>query len=283
MAIIKSTYYRSNSFTTNTSDSNITIGNSHIDFSGYDAVTTLRFSTFGGLTTATDADPGDSIFCGIQLKINGSWTANIDSGWLDIPPWGDDVWVEYTFDVSSESSNIIRYGIDGIRLKFGTYAKVKAWGDYDYICEITATKPVNLGKPTNVAVSQTDTHLNITWSHASYDGDGTRSYYVLAENSSLWEGKTTLGYGYTGTKASIAIQDSWRGKTITIFVGATATDWYGEENFGSGVSITPAIIGVIRYCDNGTWKQCIPYYVVNGVWKECIPYYCDNGVWKEVN
>lgn len=282
MAIITSRYYRTSSFTTNTSDSTIKIGNDYLDFSGYETVSTMRFYTDGGLTTATDADPGDDFSCGVQLKINGTWTANISTTWLYIPPWGDDILVEGYFDVSSKSADIIRYGIDEIRLKFGTYSKVKAWKEYDYICEFTATKPVNLGKPTNVTVSQNDTHLTVTWSHASYDGSGTRTYYILGENSSLWEDKTTLGYGYTGTEASIAIQDSWRGKTITIFVGATATDWYGEENFGSGVNITPAIIGVIRYCDNGIWRECIPYYVIDGQWKECVPYYSIDGQWKEL-
>lgn len=282
MATITSTYHRSSSFTTNTNDSNITIGKSSLSFSGYDSVTTMRFYTNGGLTTATDADPGDEFFCGVQLKINGSWTANIDTAWLDIPPWGDDVVVEHTFDVSSKSSDIIRYGIDGIRLHFGTYAKVKAWGDYDYICYFTANKAVSLGKPANISVSQNNTHITVNWSHASYNGSGTRSYYVLAENSSLWSDKTTLGSGYTGTSASFAIQDSWRGKTITIFVGATATDWYGESNYGSGVSITIAILGVIRYCYNGQWEECIPYYGVNGRWEECIPYYGVNNQWKEL-
>lgn len=283
MATITSTYHRSSSFTTNTNDSNITVGNSYLSFSGYETVTTMRFYTNGGLTTATDADPADEFFCGVQLKINGSWTANVGTVWLNIPPWGDDVVVEGYFDVSSQSDNIIRYGIDGIRLHFGTYAKVKAWGDYDYICEFTATKPVSLGKPTNVSVSQNNTHLTVNWSHASYDGSGTRSYYVLAENSSLWSGQTTLGSGYTGTSASFAIQDSWRGKTITIFVGATATDWYGEANYGSGVSITITQYGYIWYCNGSTWVQCVPYYGTGGTWKECIPYYGYGGAWKEVN
>ena len=282
MATIKSTYHRASSFTTNTNDSSIKIGDNHLDFSGYESVSTMRFYTNGGLTTATDADPADSFNCGVQLKINGSWTANIDSIWLDIPAWGPDILVEGYFDVSSKSADIIRYGIDGIRLKFGTYAKVKAWGDYDYICEFTATKPVSLGRPTNVSVSQTSTHINVSWNHASYNGSGTRSYYVLGENSSLWSDKTSLGSGYTGTSASIPIQDSWRGKTITIYVGATATDWYGESNFGPGVNITIQQFGYIWYCNENTWVQCIPYYGINGEWKECIPYYGYGGVWKEV-
>lgn len=284
MAIITSTYYRSSSFTTNTSDSNITIGNKSISFSGYDNVSTLRFYTFGGLTAAKESDSGDSIFCGIQLKINGSWTANIDSGWLDIPPWGDDVWVEYTFDVSSKSSDIIRYGVDGIRLCFGTYAKVKAWEEYDYVCEFTVSKNVSLGKPTNVSASQSSTTLTVNWGHASYDGSGTRKYNVIANNSDLWGGYYTLGSGYTGTSASIAIQDSWRGYPINIWVIAYATDYEGDNKWSdtyATITLTPT--GVIRYCYNGTWKECIPYYGTGGQWKECIPYYGYGGVWKEVN
>lgn len=284
MAIITSTYYRSSSFTTNTSDSNITIGNKSLSFSGYDSVTTMRFYTFGGLTAAKESDSGGRFYCGIQLKINGSWTANIDSGWLDIPPWGDDVWVEYTFDVSSKSSDIIRYGISGIRLSFGTYTKVKAWEDYNYVCEFTALKNVWLGNPSITSLTQTNTHINISWSHASYDGDGTRTYSVIANNYDLWGGYKTLGGGYTGTQASFTIQDSWRGKTLNIWVAAYATDYGNEEgNWSSpAATITPAILGCIRYCDNGTWKECIPYYVVNGAWKECIPYYVVDGQWKEL-
>ena len=282
MAIIKSTYSRSSSFTTSTSDSNITIGNKSLSFSGYDAVSTLHFYTDGGITTATDADPGDSIYCGIQLKINGSWTSNVDDTWLDVPPWGDDVLVEAYFDVSSKSADIIRYGIDGIRLHFGTYAKVKAWGDYDYICEFTATKAVNLGNPSITSLTQTDTHINIGWSHASYDGESTRKYYVIANNYDLWGGYYTLGNGYTGTSASIAIQDSWRGYPLDIWVVAYASD-YPSEKWSGEMTITPTVLGCIRYCYNGVWKECIPYYGTGGQWKECIPYYGTGGVWKEVN
>lgn len=283
MATITSRYYREDSFTTHPGDSSIRIGDDYLDFSGYETVTTMRFYTDGGLTIATeDDDTGEDFSCGVQLKINGTWTSNISSTWLYIPPWGPDVLVEGYFDVSSKSADIIRYGIDGIRLKFGTYAEVKAWENYDYICEFTATKEVSLGVPSNVSVSQTDTHINVGWSHAYYNGSGTRTYYILGENSDLWGGKTTLGSGYTGTSASIAIQDSWRGKTITIYVGATATDWGGEENFGAGVNITLAILGIIRYCYKGQWKECIPHYVVDGVWKECIPYYGVDNQWKEL-
>jgi len=283
MATIKSTYTRSSSFTTNTSDSNITIGNKSLSFSGYDAVSTLRFSTYGGLTAAKESDSGDSVFCGIQLKINGSWTANIDSGWLDIPPWGDDVWVIYTFDISSKSADIIRYGIDGIRLHFGTYATVKAWEEYDYVCEITATKAVSLGKPTNITASQSSTTLTVGWNHASYDGDGTRKYNVIANNYDIWGGYYTLGSGYTGTSASFTIQDSWRGYPLNIWVIAYATDYEGDDRWSdtyATITLTPT--GVIRYCYNGQWKECIPYYGTGGKWKECIPYYGYNGGWKEV-
>lgn len=281
MAIIKSTYTRSRSFTTNTSDSNITIGNSHLDFSGYDSVTTMRFYTDGGLTTATDADPADSFSCGVQLKINGSWTANISTTWLEIPAWGPDILVEGYFDVSSKSADIIRYGIDGIRLKFGTYTKVKAWGDYDYICEFTATKPVSLGNPSITSLTQTNTHINISWSHASYTGSATRKYYVIANNYDLWGGYNTLGTGYTGTSASIAINDSWRGYPLDIWVVAYADD-YPSEKWSGKATITPTVLGCIRYVIDGTWKECIPYYVVNGQWKECIPYYVVDGQWKEL-
>lgn len=281
MAIITSRYYREDSFTTNTSDSSIKIGDDYLDFSGYDAVSTVRFYTDGGLTTATDADPGDDFSCGIQLKINGSWTANIDTDWLYIPPWGDDVRVEGYFDVSSRSDDIIRYGIDGIRLKFGTYSKVKAWGDYDYICEFTATKEVNLGEPSITSLTQTDTHININWSHASYDGSATRQYYVIASNYDLWESYKTLGTGYTGKSASIAIDDSWRGYPLNIYVVAYASD-VPYEKWSGGMTITPTVFGYIWYCNGSTWVQCVPYYGTGGTWKECIPYYGSGGVWKEV-
>jgi hypothetical protein len=283
MAIITSKYYRTSSFTTNTSDSTIKIGDDYLDFSGYETVSTMRFYTDGGLTTATDADPGDDFSCGVQLKINGTWTANISTTWLYIPPWGDDVLVEGYFDVSSKSADIIRYGIDGIRLKFGTYAEVKAWKKYDYICEFTATKPVSLDKPTNVSATQNNTTLTVNWGHAYYSGSGTRTYAVIASNYDLWGGYNTLGTGYTGTQASFTIQDSWRGYPINIWVIAYATDYGGDGNWSDTyATITPQILGVIRYCDNGTWKECIPYYVVNGQWKECIPYYVVNGQWKEL-
>ena len=282
MAIITSRYYRESSYTTTTSDSSIKIGDDYLDFSGYETVSTMRFYTDGGLTTATDADPGDSFSCGVQLKINGTWTANIDTAWLEIPPWGDDVLVEGYFDVSSKSADIIRYGIDGIRLKFGTYSKVKAWGDYDYICEFTATKPVSLGTPSNVSVSQTSTHINVSWSHASYDGSATRKYYVIANNYDLWGGYHTLGTGYTGTSASIAIDNSWRGYPLNIWVVAYADDYPSEKWSSPAVTITPTVFGYIWYCNGSTWVQCIPYYGTGGTWKECIPYYGYGGVWKEV-
>lgn len=283
MAIITSTFTRKSDFTTNTSDSYITIGNSYLDFSGYDSVTTMYFYTDGGLTTATNRDPADSFNCSVQLKINGSWTANISSTWLDIPAWGPDILVEGYFDVSSKSADIIRYGIDGIRLKFGTYAEVKAWGEYDYICEFTATKSISLGKPTNVSATQNSTTLTVNWEHASYGGSGTRKYTVIANNYDLWGGYHTLGTGYTGTSASIAIEDSWRGYPLNIWVIATATDYDGDGNWSDTyATITLQILGIIRYCYNGQWKECIPYYGVNGDWKECIPYYGANGQWKEL-
>lgn len=282
MATITSKYYRENSFTTNTSDSSIKIGDDYLDFSEYDSVTTMYFYTDGGLTTATDADSADRFSCGVQLKINGSWTANIDTAWLAIPAWGPDVLVEGYFDVSSKNDDIIRYGIDGIRLKFGTYSKVKAWGDYDYICEFTAIKAVNLGTPSITSLTQTDTHININWSHASYDGESTRKYYIIASNYDLWGGYKTLGTGYTGISANIAIDDSWRGYPLNIWVVAYADDVPYEKWSDTYATITPQILGIIRYCYNGQWKECIPYYGINGQWKECIPYYGDSGQWKEL-
>ena len=140
---------------------------------------------------------------------------------------------------------------------------------------------VELGYPTINSATQTNTHINVSWSHASYTGSATRTYYILGSGD-LWEGYETLGTGYTGTSASIAINDSWRGHTITLWLIAWAND-VPYEKWSGGYDITPTVLGCIRYCYNGQWKECIPYYGTGGQWKECIPYYGYNGGWKEVN
>lgn len=144
------------------------------------------------------------------------------------------------------------------------------------------TEP-SLTAPTNITVSQTSTHIKVGWSHATYtDGSATRKYYVIANNYDLWEGYKTLGTGYTGKSASIAIDDSWRGYPLNIWVVAYADDVPYEKWSSPAVSITPTVFGYIWYCNGNTWVQCVPYYGTGGTWKECIPYYGSGGVWKEV-
>lgn len=256
-----------------------------ISFYGAAKATTFYCSITGGITSSTTSARTHG--AKLDIYVNGDFR-KIWEGDIYLPARGTTGYtIEFSGTIPADYQKMVaQYGVEEVRLRqtessAGNNFALRGANASGYID--IYYEEVSLGRPTNITVSQTDTHINVGWSHASYNGSGTRTYYILGENSSIWGGKTTLGSGYTGTSASIAIQDSWRGKTITIYVGATATDWGGEENFGAGVNITPAILGCIRYCDNGTWKECIPYYVVNGVWKECIPYYCDNGVWKEVN
>lgn len=283
--------YETMSFSRTSSGYNATDGDyidftpdSSMSFSGAAKATYFYCSITGGITSATTSARTHG--AKLQVEINGSFKT-IWEGDLYLPAKGT---TGYTITMdgdipSSYQASIATYGITDIRLQqtessggndFALRgANASGYIDIDY-------ETVTLGRPTNVSVSQTSTTLNVSWSHASYNGSGTRTYYVLAENSSLWEGKTTLGNSYTGTSASFTIDDSWRGKTLTIYVGATATDWDGESNFGSGVSITITEFGYIWYCNGSTWVQCIPYYGTGGAWKECIPYYGYGGVWKEV-
>lgn len=203
--------------------------------------------------------------------------------------WGNSI--EIAEDVSWGSVNRVTVKVGGTpdqQLDWDNLSTIDIDGDAGYLNvrgtgTLTITyQEIELGYPTIDSATQTSTHIDISWSHVSYTGSATRKYNILASASGLWDdGYGTLGTDYTGTSASIAIQDSWRGKTLNLWLIVYADD-YPTSKWSNGYPITIQQLGCIRYCYNGQWKECIPYYGVNGQWKECVPYYGVNNQWKEL-
>lgn len=258
-----------------------------ISFYGAAKATTFFCAITGGITSATTS--GRTHGAKLDIEINGNWR-KIWEGDVYLPARGTtgyEVAISGTIPAEYQAE-AAKYGVTDIRLRqtessegnnFALRgANASGYIEIDYVT-------VTLGYPTNVSATQTETQIKVSWSHASYNGSGTRSYSLLASCGALWEGYYSFGSGYTGTSADIDIQDSWRGKTINIWVIAFATDAPNSDGCWSSTyaTITPTVLGVIRYCSNGTWVECIPYYGTGGQWKECVPYYCYGGVWKEVN
>lgn len=222
------------------------------------------------------------VYCGVS-----KYNKDVETSFTVYDLWGGSVDIEdWNNTGSSNRITIKASGTPDNQIEWDDLSYIELYGntnltlrDSEAILTITYQE-TELGYPTIKSVTQNDTSIKVSWDHVTYTGSATRKYNLLASAEGLWEGGYgTLGTGYMGTEATVTIDNNWRGKTLNLWLIAYADD-YPTSKWSNSYSIT--IIGIIRYCYNGQWKECIPHYVQNGQWKQCIPYYGYNEAWKEL-
>lgn len=239
-------------------------------------------------TTYMYANHSGSVTMGweLQFKIGGKWYSVDD----------------FTRTMSKSSSNFDSNGSlpsDVIAaLKSGSITNVGVYQTRDSriiksVSGAWGTLTINydevepaLTQPTITALTQNNDKITITWNHSTYtDGSATRKYLILYKTAAMsanGDDYATLVDNITANTYTGTIPNNWFGQEVSIWVIAYADD-VPYSKWSPTASITIQTLGCIRYCYNGQWKECIPYYGTGGQWKECIPYYGYGGVWKEVN
>ena len=242
--------------------------------------------------------PGTSSFAGTYnvyfTVLSGSSYVNLGSGTVTVYGYNYRSTSSTTLSYIDSVSTLLANGISGLRMTDdGVYIRgYTPSGTMSMVITYEYTEnPTITAQPSITSMSPTSGQsTTIQWSAATVTNQGSSSIYYQyfvgpsSTYSDSYHIGTTSALTATITEANILAKcgSTFEG-TCYVFVraywdnGSTQGGWTTP----TGKAFTYAPHRTVKYYNDGSWVECIPYYYTESGWVECIPYYYTESRWVE--